>query len=140
MRGLRRQVAPALAPRVLSSLTAGLALADRTDGDGALQPRQDSPTEPREETSMKHSFKALLVLAPLAFLAACGGGDDSLDDRLDIADPKVRLVHAATLSPAVTLYRNDVAQADATNISYTGASKYFDVSTGSAAWRVGTAS
>jgi hypothetical protein len=88
---------------------------------------------------MKSIYKLLLAAAPVLFVAACGGGDDSLDDRLDIADPKVRLVHAATISPAVTLYRNNVAQSDATNLSYKGASKYFDVSTGTADWRVATA-
>lgn len=88
---------------------------------------------------MKLIQKLLLATAPLLFIAACGGGDDSLDDRLDIADPKVRFVHAATLSAPMTLYRNDVAQADATGVAYRDASRYFDVETGTAAWRVGTA-
>lgn len=89
---------------------------------------------------MKLIHKLLLAAAPLAFLAACGGGDDSLDDRLDIADPKVRFVHAASLSPAVSVFRNDVAQADATNVAYRGASRYYDVETGTATWRVATTS
>jgi hypothetical protein len=88
---------------------------------------------------MKSIYKLMLAAAAVPFIAACGGGDDSLDDRLDIADPKVRFVHAATLSPAVTLYRNNVAQADATNVSYRSASNYYDVSVGTANWRVATA-
>jgi hypothetical protein len=87
---------------------------------------------------MKSIYKLLLAAAPVLLVAACGGGDDSLDDRLNIADPKVRFVHAATASPALTLYRNDVAQADATSVSYKGASQYYDVSTGTATWRVAT--
>lgn len=87
---------------------------------------------------MKLLHKLLLATAPVLLVAACGGGDDSLDDRLDIADPKVRFVHAATLSPPVSVYRNDVAQADATNVAYRGGSRYFDVETGNATWRVAT--
>ena len=37
-----------------------------------------------------------------------------LDDRLDLADPKVRLVHAVPLAPNVSLFRNDVAVRPAT--------------------------
>ena len=40
--------------------------------------------------SKRPLLKFLLVLAPLAFLAACGGGEDDLDDRTGVADPKVR--------------------------------------------------
>lgn len=79
------------------------------------------------------------TLAPMVLLAACGGGDDSLDDRLDIADPKVRFVHAIPLGPNVSLVRNDVVQSDATNVSYRFASRYFDVETGNATWSVRTA-
>lgn len=87
---------------------------------------------------MKLLHKLLLATAPVLLLAACGGGDDSIDDRLDIADPKVRFVHAASLSSNMTVYRNGVAQADATNIAYRGASRYYDVETGNATWRVAT--
>ena len=82
----------------------------------------------------------LLACAPFLFVAACGGGgDDSLDDRLDLADPKVRLVHAVPLAPNVSLFRNDVAQAsDVTNVPYKGASNYFDVSEADATWTVKT--
>jgi hypothetical protein len=73
-----------------------------------------------------------------AFLVACGGGDDDdLDDRLDLADPKVRLVHAVPLAPEVSLFRDDVAQAsEVTNVPYKGASRYFDVESNSARWEV----
>jgi hypothetical protein len=84
-----------------------------------------------------HLAKALCALAPAIILAACGGGDD-IDDRLDVADPQVRFVHAIPIGPAVTLFRNDVAQADATSAGYKFASPYFDVETGPAVWRVNT--
>lgn len=90
---------------------------------------------------MKTSLKMLLTFAPALLLAACGGsGDDSFDDRADLADPKVRLVHAVPLAPNISLFRNDVAQsADVTNMPYKGASKYFDDSTDTARWDVRTA-
>jgi hypothetical protein len=88
---------------------------------------------------MKHSFKFLLAMTPMFLMAACGGGDDSLDDRADIADPKVRLVHAVPLGPNVTLYRNDVAAApESSNVPYLGATNYFDVDSGNATWAVRT--
>ena len=84
--------------------------------------------------------RQLLALALLpAMLAACGGSDDSLDDRADIADPKVRLVHAIPGGPAVSLYRDNQAQgADVTNMGYKGASNYFDTSRGTYTWDVRT--
>lgn len=88
---------------------------------------------------MNKTFKLLLACAPIVLLTACGGGgDDNLDDRADIADPKVRLVHAVPLAPNVALYRDNVLQADAANLPYKGASKYFDVSTSTATWSVRT--
>jgi hypothetical protein len=71
-------------------------------------------------------------------LAACGGGDD-LQDRLDLADPAVRFVHASAIAPNLTLYRADVAQSDATDVPYKFASNYFDVAMGVADWSVKTA-
>jgi hypothetical protein len=90
---------------------------------------------------MKPVSKLLLALVPALFLAACGGGDDDdLDDRLDLADPKVRLVHAVPAGPNVSLFRNDAAQAsEVTNVPYKGASNYFDVSVNEATWEVRTA-
>lgn len=90
---------------------------------------------------MKSTTKFLLALAPVLLVAACGGGgDESLDDRLGVADPKVRLVHAVPLAPNVSLLRNTGAQAgDVTNLPYKGASRYFDVDSGTAQWDVVTA-
>lgn len=83
--------------------------------------------------------RLLLAIGPaLLLLAACGGGDDSLDDRLGVADPKTRFVHAVPAGPDLTLYRNDVAQADATGAGYKFASAYFDVETGVGNWRANT--
>lgn len=72
----------------------------------------------------------LLGVASLGLLAACGGSDDdSLDDRSDVADPKVRFVHAVPGGPNVTLQRNGVAETGATDVAYKYASQYYDVST-----------
>ena len=86
---------------------------------------------------MKTLNRLLLVCVPLIGLAACGGGDTQ--DRLDLADPAVRFVHAAQLAPAVTLFRGDSAQSDATNVSFPFASNYFDVSSTNANWTLKTA-
>lgn len=84
----------------------------------------------------------LLALALLpAVLVACGG-NDSLDDRLDLADPKVRLVHAVPGAPNVSLFRDNGTQPEnthVTNVPYKGASNYFEVSTDSHRWEVKTA-
>ena len=90
---------------------------------------------------MKPVSKLLLAMVPVLLVAACGGsGDDSLDDRIGVADPKVRMVNAVPLAPNVSLFRNSVAQAgDVTNMPYKSASKYFDVATGLATWDVLTA-
>ena len=90
---------------------------------------------------MHPSRKLLAAMAPIFLLAACGGSsDDDLDDRLGLADPKVRLVHAVPLAPNVSLFRDDAAQGgDVTNMAYKGASNYFDVPTANARWDVRTA-
>ncbi len=82
---------------------------------------------------MNHASKFLLACIP-ALLAACGGSD--AQDRLDVADPVVRFVDASEAAPNLTLYRDTVAQADATNVSYKFASDYFDVATSFADWSV----
>ena len=86
---------------------------------------------------MKLVHTLLLACIPLAALTACGGGDT--EDRLDVADPVVRFVHAAPAAPAVTLYRGAIAQSDATNVGYGFASNYFDVDLGVSDWSVKTA-
>lgn len=83
------------------------------------------------------SLKYALLFAPVLLVSACGGGSD-LEDRLDVADPKVRFVHAVAGGPNVTLSRNDNVQSDATNVPYKAASNYYDVETGSATWRLKT--
>jgi Domain of unknown function (DUF4397) len=77
------------------------------------------------------ALRLLLVgVASIGFLAACGGSDDdSLDDRADVADPKVRFVHAVPGGPNVTLQRNGVAESGATDMAYKSASQYYDVDT-----------
>ena len=73
-----------------------------------------------------------------ALVAACGGSDDNFDDRADVADPKVRFIHAVPLGVSLTLYRDGVARPEATDTSYKFASRYFDVGTGQATWPVRT--
>ncbi len=85
---------------------------------------------------MKMLNKILLACAPLMLLAACGGGDDSVDDRLSVADPKVRFVHAVEGGPAVGLYRNDGTIGGVNGVSYRFASNYFDVSSTAATYDV----
>ena len=86
---------------------------------------------------MKFAHKLLLTAIPFLSLAACGGGDD-LQDRVNVADPAVRFVHAARLAPNVTLYRAAAPQSDATDVAYRFASNYFDVKAESADWTVNT--
>jgi len=87
---------------------------------------------------MKTFHKLLFVAAvPLLGLAACGGSDTQ--DRLDVADPVVRFVHASPIAPNLTLYQGTTAQSDATNVPYKFASDYFDVGTAAADWSVKTA-
>lgn len=81
-------------------------------------------------------FKYALLLAPTMLVAACGGGGDA-EDRLDVADPRVRFIQAIPVG-TYTLFRNDMAQSDATNVGYKYGSKYFDVETGQATWAVKT--
>lgn len=86
---------------------------------------------------MKTFHKIVLACAPLIFLAACGGGDDSVDDRLSLADPKVRFVHAIE-TPALDLdlNRNGGSIGGVDNVDYRFASNYFDVSSTAADYSV----
>lgn len=85
----------------------------------------------------KRKMLALAVLP--ALLAACGGSDDNLDDRLGFADPKVRMVHAVPGAPAVTLLRDGQAlNSQATDLPYKGASNYIDTATSTNDWQVRT--
>lgn len=89
---------------------------------------------------MKTSFKFLIAAVPALLLAACGGGNDDANDRLDLADPKVRLVHAVPLAPDVTLYRNDLTVApELTGLSYKDASPYVEIGTDTFRWDIKTA-
>lgn len=89
----------------------------------------------------RSKLRIALACVPLAFVAACGGGDD-LADRLDLANPTVRFVHASPLAPNVTLYRNQgtssVAQTQATDVGYKSATNYYDIDLSAADWVVKT--
>lgn len=88
---------------------------------------------------MNASLKLLCAALPLALLAACGGGNDNADDRLDLADPKVRLVHAIPLAPEVTLYRADQTVApELSGLAYKDASPYVEIGTDTFRWDVKT--
>jgi hypothetical protein len=87
---------------------------------------------------MKMLHKMLLACAPLMLIAACGGGDDSVDDRLSTADPKVRFVHAYEGGPALGLYRNGGTIGGVDGVNYRFASNYFDVSSTAADYSVRT--
>ncbi|MBK9444224.1 MAG: hypothetical protein IPN53_24230 [Comamonadaceae bacterium] len=65
---------------------------------------------------MKLLNTLMLVLTPVAGLVACGGGDTS--DRLDLADPVVRFVHASPLAPNLTLFHGSVVQGDVVDKPY----------------------
>jgi hypothetical protein len=73
---------------------------------------------------------AALTAVSVPLLMACGGSDDdSFDDRADVADPKVRFVHAVPAGPSVTLRRNGVDEPNASGVTYETASQYYDVGT-----------
>jgi hypothetical protein len=87
---------------------------------------------------MHKALKFLAAFAPILLVAACGGGDDSIDDRLDIADPKVRFIHAIPAGPNVSLYRNTEISGGIDNVPYLYASKYYTVDTAPADYTVKT--
>lgn len=78
----------------------------------------------------------LAACVPLALLAACGGGD--VQDRLDIADPVVRLVHASPVAPNVDLIDDTAGAARVTDAPFTFASEYLPVAAAFADWSVRT--
>jgi hypothetical protein len=86
---------------------------------------------------MKMLKSLLLAMTPVVGLVACGGGDTS--DRLDLADPVVRFVHASPLAPNLTLYHGAVAQGDVIDKPYKFASNYFNVNIGLNTWATKTA-
>lgn len=88
---------------------------------------------------MKLARRTMLFTLPTLLLGACGDDDDSFDDRVGLADPKVRFVHAVPAGPQVTLYRGSAPQADAADVGYKFASHYFDVSTNADTWSLRTA-
>ncbi len=85
---------------------------------------------------MKLINKFLLILVPAATLVACGGGDTA--DRLDLADPVVRFVHASPLVGNVSLYHDAIVQPDVIDKPYKFASNYFNVDMGQNTWSVKT--
>ncbi|MEO8118100.1 MAG: DUF4397 domain-containing protein [Rhodoferax sp.] len=87
---------------------------------------------------MNYLNKFLLACVPVVGLAACGGGDTA--DRLDLADPTVRFVHASPLAPNLTLSHGTVVQSDVTDKPYKFASNYFNVDMGISDWSVKTTS
>lgn len=77
--------------------------------------------------------RRLFILSCTAslMLAACGGGDDdNFNDRTNTADPRLRLLHVAPASPALTLRRNDVAEPEFTSVSYKFNGTYKNIITG----------
>lgn len=82
-------------------------------------------------TSASKFFRwAALAVVSVPLMVACGGSnDDDFDDRVDVADPKVRFVHAVPAGPSLSLRRNGVDEPNVRNIDYRGASPYYDVGT-----------
>ncbi|MGO4282347.1 protein of unknown function [Cupriavidus sp. OV038] len=70
-----------------------------------------------------------LALATTAVLAACGGGDDGIDDRVGLSKPSVRVIHAVTAGPNVDVLQNG-ALTSLRNIPYKTVSGYFNVEEG----------
>jgi Domain of unknown function (DUF4397) len=104
------------------------------DARSAHTPPSLAPCKPTKALTMILQSKLLRLLsvgiASAGLLAACGGSDDdSFDDRADVADPKVRFVHAVPGAVNVTLQRNGANEANATDVAYKYGSQYYDVST-----------
>lgn len=78
---------------------------------------------------LKRNIILGLALATTAVLAACGGGDDGIDDRVGLSKPSVRVIHAVTAGPNVDVLQNG-ALTSLTNIPYKTVSGYFNVNEG----------
>lgn len=71
-----------------------------------------------------------LAVAAVAMLTACGGGDDGIDDRLDLANPAVRVMHVVpALDINLDVYQNG-AKTSLQNIPYKFVARYSDVDDG----------
>ncbi|WP_454766830.1 DUF4397 domain-containing protein [Cupriavidus campinensis] len=70
-----------------------------------------------------------VALAATAVLAACGGGDDGIDDRIGLSEPSVRVIHAVTAGPNLDVLQNG-AKTSLLNIPYKTVSGYFNVEEG----------
>ena len=78
--------------------------------------------------------KAVLAVASITLLASCGrSNDDNFDDRVNLAEPKIRFVHAIPAGPALSLFRNGVVEPAVTNVDYKFGSQYFGVGRGQTA-------
>lgn len=95
-------------------------------------------------STLKHLLHRVLQPAAAALaiglVTACGGGGDDLDDRLNLAEPQLRMVHAAPVAPSLTLYRNGAKDTDADNVGYRHASNYHDITFGANALSLRVAS
>jgi len=85
---------------------------------------------------MKTLRNLLAACVPIALLAACGGGD--AEDRLDLAEPVVRLVHASPVAPNVNLYSGADLVPRVADAPFTFASEYFEVDNSFVDWSVRT--
>ena len=84
---------------------------------------------------MNFISKILLAVAPIAVLSACGGSGDTTQ-AIGTTDPQVRFANVSPTAPALTLARNGVNRAEATNVSNIFISDYFTVDTGNADYLV----
>lgn len=73
----------------------------------------------------KIAYALGLAVTAVTVLTACGGGDDGVDDRLGIAEPVIRVVHAIPVGPNVDVYKNG-AISDLTNLPYKTVTRYSD--------------
>lgn len=79
--------------------------------------------------------KILLAFVSMVVLSACGGSSDTTETT-GPSDPQVRFVNVSPTAPPLTLARNGVNRAEATNVSNIFFSDYFTVDNGTADYRV----